>query len=114
MSIDSFCCGEDLSMPFKKTKPKDLQFLVGRDDQLRFFRDMILKPEDPSHNILSISGQGGVGKSTLLRRFLEEIRLPEYHEYCLAALVNERQTTPASIMERFADQLRDQGYPLKK
>jgi tetratricopeptide (TPR) repeat protein len=103
-----------ISMPFRKTKPKDGQFLVGRDNQLRFFRDAILKPEDPEHNILSISGQGGVGKSTLLRRFLDELRLPEYHEYCLAALVNERQTTPASVMERFADQLREQGHPLKK
>jgi hypothetical protein len=101
-------------MPFRKTKLKDVQFLVGRDDQLRFFRNMILRPEDPSHNILSISGQGGVGKTTLLLRFLEELRLSDYHEYCLAALVNERQTTPASVMERFADQLREQGYPLKK
>jgi hypothetical protein len=101
-------------MPFKKPKPKNVQFPVGRDDQLRFFRDMILKPEDPSHNIVSISGQGGVGKSTLLQRFLEELYLSEYREYCLSALVNERQTTPASVMERFADQLREQGHPLKK
>ena len=101
-------------MPFKKTKPQDVPFLVGRDDQLRFFRDRILKPEDPTHNIVSLSGQGGVGKSTLLQRFIEELHLSEYHEYCLSALVNERQTTPASLMEHFADQLREHGHPLKK
>ena len=74
-------------MPFRKPKPKDVRFLVGRDDQLRFFRDMILKPEYPSHNILSISGQGGVGKTTLLLRFRDELQLPEYREYCLSSLV---------------------------
>src|SRR5204862_6881256 len=43
-----------------------------------------------------------------------ELHLAEYHEYCLSALVNERQTTPASVMERFAVQLREQGHPLKR
>jgi ABC-type lipoprotein export system ATPase subunit len=45
---------------------------VGRSNELHFFRQHILKPEVPSHNILSISGQGGVGKSTLLKRLITE------------------------------------------
>ncbi len=108
-------------MPFKKTNQKDSQqsitpkrLFVGRADQVRFFAHDILEPEDPSRNIISIAGQGGVGKSTLIQRFLDEAHTPNFREFCHTALVNERQTTPASVMERFADQFREQGHPLKK
>jgi hypothetical protein len=50
----------------------------------------------------------------LLQRFLDEARSPGFRAYCVAALVNERQTTPASAMERFADQFREQNFPLKR
>jgi len=100
-------------MPFvKKTDsqvsrpPTDVRkIFIGREGELLFFRQNILKPEDPTHNIISISGQGGVGKSTLLARYIDETHAPEFKDYCLIALVDERQTTPASIMEKFADQL---------
>ncbi len=108
-------------MPFQKTQQSDLQqpvdpkkLFVGRAQQLEYFVRDILKPVDPSHNVLSIFGQGGIGKSTLLQRFLDEIHTPAFREYCLAALVNERQTTPASVMECFANQFRTQGYPLER
>ena len=78
---------------------------VGRTEELLFFAQNILKPADPTHNIISISGQGGVGKSTLLARFIDEAHSPNFREYCLTAMVDERQNTPASIMEKFADQL---------
>ena len=45
---------------------------------------------------------------------LDEARIPDLREYCLIALANERQTTPASAMEHFADQFRDLGHPFKK
>lgn len=100
-------------MPFVKKQtskyvqaPKDVQkIFVGRASELHFFTEQILQPEDPAYNMISISGDGGVGKSTLLQRFLEETRTPEYREYCLSAIVDERQTTPASMMEKFAEQL---------
>ncbi len=101
-------------MPFKKTRLKDPQFLIGRADHLHFFVHDILRLDDPGHNIISISGQGGVGKSTLLRRFLEEARLPEFREYCLTAWTDERQATPAGVMERLAEQFREGGHALKK
>jgi len=86
--------------------PTDVRkIFIGREGELLFFRQNILKPEDPTHNIISISGQGGVGKSTLLARYIDETHAPEFKDYCLIALVDERQTTPASIMEKFADQL---------
>jgi tetratricopeptide (TPR) repeat protein len=104
-------------MPFvKKNDSKNLQLptntsalFIGRTDELAFFTQNILKPIDPTHNIISISGQGGVGKSTLLIRLMNEIRSFNFKDYCLAAMVDERQATPASMMEKFADQLRLTG-----
>jgi len=108
-------------MPFKKNDPRgnrqpaDVRKLfVGRNNEISYFIHNILESEDPSHNIISISGQGGVGKSTLLTRFISEAHATNFKDYCLTALVNERQTTPASIMERFAIQLRGAGCSLKK
>lgn len=104
-------------MPFvKNTDQKNLQQLpnnrrifVGRTNEIRFFTENILKPEDPAYNIISISGQAGIGKSTLLARFIDEARATNFKDYCLTALVNEQQTTPASMMEKFADQLHLKG-----
>lgn len=106
-----------MHMPFVKkndaqgSQPRsDLhKSFIGRTDELHFFIQNILTPEDPTYNILSISGQGGVGKSTLLARFTDEARSPTFKDYCLTAIVDERQTTPVRLMEEFADQLHLKG-----
>src|SRR6266851_1555664 len=90
--------------------PTDTRKLfIGRTGELLFFVQNILKPEEPTHNIISIWGQGGVGKSTLLSRFIDEARSADFKDYCLTAIVDELQTTPANIMEKFATQLHMQG-----
>jgi hypothetical protein len=86
---------------------------VGRTNELLFFVQHILKPEEPTHNILSIWGQGGVGKTTLLQQFKNQAATADFKAYCLTALVDERQTTPASIMEKLAHQLH-LGKPFEK
>jgi len=104
-------------MPFvKKTNAKDEQrptearkIFIGRIEELHFFREHILKPEDPAYNIVSVSGQGGVGKSMLLLRFIDDAHATDFKECCMAALVNERQVTAADVMETFADQLHLEG-----
>src|SRR5437588_4474032 len=110
-------------MPFKRsdTDTKSTQppanvhnIFVGRTNELDFFVQRILKPEEPAYNIISVSGNGGVGKSTLLSMLMDRIDSLNFGDYCLAALVDERQANPASIMEHFADQLRQQGYPIAK
>ncbi len=83
---------------------------IGRVNEISFFTEQILKPEDPTYNIISIYGNGGVGKSTLLARLLDEIHAPAYRAYCTAALVDERQATPANMMEKLADQLHMAGF----
>lgn len=100
-------------MPFvKQTDTKGFQPLtdarkifIGRTNELHFFDKDILEPGDPAYNIVSISGQGGVGKSTLLLRYIDSASGSNYKDYCLTAIVNERQATPASVMEKFAEQL---------
>src|SRR5579884_1698635 len=102
-----------MSMPFvKKTNEKLSPSpshphtpFIGRSGEVLFFVHHILTLEDPSHNIISISGQAGVGKSTLLAHLLEEAHTDPFRDYCLTAIVDEREATPASIMEKFAEQL---------
>src|SRR6266852_5534028 len=90
--------------------PTDTRKLfIGRTGELLFFVQNILKPDEPTHNIISIWGQGGVGKSTLLSRFIDEANSADFKDYCLTATVDELQTTPVSIMEKFATQLHMQG-----
>jgi len=109
-------------MPFvKKTGSKASQpstharkLFIGRANELQFFVNDILVPEDPAYNIISVSGQGGVGKTTLLSRYIDEAHATDLKDYCLTALVNDQQTTPASVMERFAVQILDVGHPLQK
>jgi tetratricopeptide (TPR) repeat protein len=100
-------------MPFVKKNaskgslpPDDARkIFVGRANELHFFTEHILKPEDPVYNIISIYGDGGVGKSTLINRYIEMVNSPAFQAYCMAAIVDERQATPASMMEKFTTQL---------
>src|SRR5690242_5365541 len=96
-------------MPFiKKNQSQDAHTsspFIGRTSEILFFVQNILRSETPTHNILSISGQGGVGKSTLLARFIAEACEASFKDYCLIASVDERQASPISIMEKLAQQL---------
>lgn len=85
------------------------KIFIGRDNELNFFRQNILDPEFPAYKIISISGLPGVGKSTLVAQFMNATNYPYFKDYCLTALVDERQTTTASIMEKFAEQLQIKG-----
>jgi tetratricopeptide (TPR) repeat protein len=107
-------------MPFKKpdsrASSKDSQsstkarkIFIGRTQELDFFVEKILKPDVPAYNIISISGEGGIGKTELLHQFRDKARSPEFKEYCLTAWADERQTTPAAIMEKFAKDLPKEG-----
>jgi tetratricopeptide (TPR) repeat protein len=100
-------------MPFVKKNPGSGFFahlptrttFIGRSNELLFFVQEFLKPEEPTHNILSIWGQGGVGKTTLLRHYKQQAEMADFKAYCLTAIVDERQATPASMMEQCAQQL---------
>ena len=108
-------------MPFKKQTAKNTlsstdtkSIFIARTNELLFFIHHILEPEEPTYNIISISGQGGIGKSTLINHFIEEAKAANFKDYCITAKIDERQTTPASIMEHIANQFRAAGQSLKK
>jgi len=88
-------------MPFvKKTEAREI--FIGRTNELDFFIQYILQPEEPNQNIISIWGNAGVGKSTLIARLINEARAFDFKDYCLTAIVDARWVTPTVVMEKFA------------
>ncbi|MFN6463636.1 MAG: hypothetical protein RMZ41_017725 [Nostoc sp. DedVER02] len=100
-------------------KPKSLQDIlkqrqqsnfVGREDQINRFRQNLALPvEDNRHCFLfDVSGQGGVGKTTLLRQFrkiADEAKM-------ISAYIDEAEKTIPEVMGRIAEELEQQGYKL--
>jgi tetratricopeptide (TPR) repeat protein len=89
---------------------------IGREDALHFFREHILTAGQPTHNILSIYGEAGVGKTTLLNRLKNMADSPEFNHSCVTALVDMVPSTPFSVgvMKQVADQLAAAGHRLAK
>jgi len=86
--------------------------IVGRTNEQYFFTEHVLRPVEATYNLISVWGEAGVGKSTLLTRSRDIARSTEFKDVCLTALVDEWPVTPAHLMERVAAQLRRVGAPL--
>lgn len=100
-------------------KPKSLQDIlqqrqqsgfIGREEQVSLFRqNMDLSLEDSRrHFLFNVWGQGGVGKSTLLRQFCkmaEEAKI-------ITAYTNDSEKSVPEAMGRLAEQLEQQNYKL--
>src|SRR5438552_10687995 len=82
---------------------------VGREKELELFRQEIQR-ETPRFLIFYISGQGGVGKSTLLGQYRTFARDTGF----LLADTDEMQRDVPSVLGRFAQQLIEQGVRLKQ
>ncbi|MEM7067064.1 MAG: tetratricopeptide repeat protein [Cyanobacteria bacterium P01_B01_bin.77] len=89
---------------------------VGRVEQLEVFKHNLTNLQDsdgfayPEAFLFNIWGQGGVGKSSLLRQF-EDIAKQQKH---LVARIDEGVATVPEAMATFAKQLASQGQPLTK
>ncbi|MGJ5634639.1 tetratricopeptide repeat protein, partial [Nostoc sp. CALU 1950] len=102
-----------------QNKPKSLQDIlkqrqqsgfVGREDQVNQFRqNLAFPPEDDRRRFLyNVWGQGGVGKSTLLRQFrkiADEAKI-------ISAYIDEAEKTIPEVMGRLAEDLERQGHKL--
>ena len=87
---------------------KEAEDFVGREQELESFRQNI-RLAKPHFLIFYITGQGGVGKSTLLIRYQE---IAQGYGFLLANC-DEQQYDVPSVLGRFAQQLTEQGFPLK-
>jgi GTPase SAR1 family protein len=74
-------------------------WFVGREEELRAFAAS-LKAERPEYLLIAISGQGGVGKTTLLRRYRQ---LAE--DYYVVTALSDSEIEPAGAMGQFVKQL---------
>jgi tetratricopeptide (TPR) repeat protein len=92
-------------------KSRQEEEFVGREEQLAFFRrNLGLAPENPSRRfIVNISGQGGVGKTWLLRRF----RQIAEDSGAVTACTDETESDIPAVMSCIAEQFGAQGHNLK-
>ncbi|MEH2406936.1 tetratricopeptide repeat protein [Nostoc sp.] len=102
-----------------QNKPKSLQDIlkqrqqsgfVGRKDQINQFRQNLGLPleDDRRCFLFNVWGQGGVGKSTLLRQFrkiADEAKI-------ISAYIDEAEKSVPEVMSRLAEELERQGHKL--
>jgi tetratricopeptide (TPR) repeat protein len=92
-------------------KRRQQEEFVGREEQLSFFhRNLRWEIDDPRRRfIISVSGQGGVGKTWLLRRF----RKIAEEFAAVTAYTDETEEDIPGVMGRIAQQCAAQEHPLK-
>lgn len=85
---------------------------VGRQEQISLFRsNLLLDPENSLRRfIFNVWGQGGVGKSTLLRQFRQIAESAK----CITAYTDETEKSVQEVMGRLALVLEQQGHKLNQ
>jgi tetratricopeptide (TPR) repeat protein len=92
-------------------KRRQREEFVGREEQLILFRRNLRREiDDPRRRfVVNVFGQGGVGKTWLLRRFRK------IAEECgaVTAYTDEAEEDVPGVLGRLAEQFKAQDYPLK-
>jgi tetratricopeptide (TPR) repeat protein len=86
--------------------------IIGRSNERSFLFQHLIEADKPAYTLVSVSGPAGVGKSTFLRHFQNEVHISRFKDSCLMALIDEHLAAPVQIMEQCAVQFRMAGYPL--
>lgn len=83
---------------------------VGREQQLELFRQNLRRSLDSEdyYFIFSVHGQGGVGKTTLLKKYRSLAKEAD----ALTAYTNEETKSIPEVLARFAQQLKEQDAEL--
>jgi energy-coupling factor transporter ATP-binding protein EcfA2 len=84
---------------------------VGRGEPIRIFTEN-LQSDSPDYMVISITGEGGVGKSTLLARFNSIAISPENN--AIAIICDDNQTSPVLVMGHIAKKLAEKGITHKE
>ncbi|WNG54498.1 tetratricopeptide repeat protein [Archangium gephyra] len=94
----------------EKRKEESREVFVGRGDEVSRFRENLLLPAEEGRLFLfNPYGQGGVGKTFLLRRFqqiADEQRI-------LGAWSNDDQRNIVEVMARLSEELKSKGFALE-
>jgi len=85
------------------------QEFVGRLDQSTFFRRNLTLPPEERTFVIAVCGQGGVGKSTLLRHYHKLAR----EHGAVPILTHEDHPDVPAMLGQLATQCAQQGYELK-
>ena len=93
-------------------KQRQQKSFVGREEQINFFRSNLALPLESELRrfFLSVFGQGGVGKTTLLKQFR---KIASENNFA-TALSNDEETSVPKVMARLAQQFENQGHKLEK
>src|SRR5215217_3635530 len=83
---------------------------IGRKHQSIVFERNLSVPVDNRYFVFNVSGQAGVGKTNLLRRF----RALAENSGALTAWCDTTEREPAVVMGSIVRQLEARGYQLKK
>jgi tetratricopeptide (TPR) repeat protein len=83
---------------------------IGRTDEQRYFTDNFVGDE-PRYLLYSVTGEGGVGKSTLLLQYERLARSPSINAIIIRC--DDRHLSPASAMAFIAERLKVEGFSNK-
>jgi ABC-type cobalamin/Fe3+-siderophores transport system ATPase subunit len=84
---------------------------IGRGEPIRIFTEN-LQSDSPDYMVISITGEGGVGKSTLLSRFASIATSPEHN--AIVVICDDKQSSPILAMGHIAKKLAEKGIAHKE
>jgi serine/threonine protein kinase len=90
--------------PVMRSHSRDGLF-VGRAEELKLLRGAFEETSAGQPISVVVSGESGIGKSTLVRRFLDTVRLEDSRTVILAGRCYERESVPYKAFDGVVDEL---------
>jgi hypothetical protein len=95
----------------KILKARQQKEFVGRDEEQRLFREnLACEPDDEQRRfVINASGQGGVGKTSLLRTYLQRAK----DAGAVTAWTDDAERDVCGVLARLVEELSTAGHPCK-